>query len=126
MEAPPPEFTPLRIGEVIFRPDEDVFPERQPGAEYLAAFDVKTNVKLWTVKIADPLRNSPGAPQPYSAVHMTHLQNLENENAILVTMQFGKRYKLDLQSKTVTLVFNPFEGKEKTAPVGDMPPRPKR
>jgi hypothetical protein len=110
---PPPVVVPLEHDGIRYAPDDHPpvgSGSRQGG--YLAAFDAKTGVKLWSALVYD-IQEDPFAPiQP--GRHFKSLSLLPGATGIDVEDEYGVHYAFDFATRTA----------QRTSPVAtlrDMP-----
>jgi hypothetical protein len=122
---------PLDYAGVRYQQDQEGTPGKEFGAAYLAAIDVQSGRQLWLLKIADAIYHPPGSPWEIDPVYISNMEILPPENALLITIDFGKRYQVDLKNRHAHLIYDPAdfiepdERRNWSVPPPPPPPLPK-
>lgn len=104
----PPKISPLEYKGIRYQQDrESRFEGREFAATYLSATEIGTNKQLWVVKIRDCLRYAPGGPADIALIDISRIAPGPNENELTIETVTDTRHVLDLQTRNVTLIYDP-------------------
>lgn len=104
-----PDITPLEYNGICYQQDRETdFEGREYAATYLSATDIQTNTLLWLVKICDCIHSPPGSPGgPIGLVDISKMTPGPGEAGLTIETTTTTRHVLDLQTRTVTLIYDP-------------------
>lgn len=101
--------TPVIDNGVRYQQDQEGSPGKEFGAAYLAAIDIQSGQLLWLIKIADAIHHPPGSPWEIDPVYFSHIEVMPQENSLIITTDYGKRYAVDLRTKQSKMVYDPAD-----------------
>lgn len=120
---PAPIVAPVEHAGIRYEQDSTDDRQGDAAGGYLAAFDTKSNAKLWRIKVYDALdHRAAGIAAGPGAIYFRSMSLAPDGTALEIENEVGGRYLVDLTTRTSVQVGGPAP--TATAPSKPVPPKP--